>query len=361
MCTMNSKERLRAVLSRKIPDRVPMVDISYWPATLERWRKEGLPENVHPADYFKMDKIGIVHFDCSLQLPSKVLEETDVFRIYTDEFGATVKAWKDWRISYAPPVRLDYTIKCYDDWLCYKERLVADKSRITDNTRSTYKQCRDAGIFTVVSPIEPTWFFLEHTVGYERGLMAMIDEPKFVEDVLTTCTEFVLNMVKLCFMEGMEFDGLWFFSDLCYKNGMLFSPSIYRDMVLPLHQEIGKFCHEHGMSYILHCDGDVRELIPLLIEAGFDCIQPLEARCGNDVRELKPLYGGQIVFFGNISTDVMSRSKAEIEDEVVSKVLIAKEGGGYIYHSDHSIPPTVSFENYAYVIELVQKYGAYEG
>ena len=50
---------------------------------------------------------------------------------------------------------------------------------------------------------------------------------------------------------------------------------------------------------IMHCDGDVHEFIPLLIEAGFDCIQPLEARAGNDVRKLKGQYGKDIAFFGN--------------------------------------------------------------
>lgn len=355
-----SRERLKTVLNRGIPDRVPIVDISYWPETIERWRREGLPEGVSPAEYFDMDRIGIVRFDCTLQLPTKVIEETDAYRIYTDAYGATIKAWKDWRISYSPPSRLDYMIKTHKDWLRYKERLVADESRITDDARRTYEQSKRANIFTVVSPVEPAWFFLEQTVGYERGLMAMVEDPKFVEDVLTTCTEFVIEMVKLCMNQGMKFDGLWFFSDLCYKNGMLFSPRIYRDLILPLHQEIARFCHEHDMVFILHCDGDVRQFIPLLIEANFDCIQPLEARCGNDVRELKRLYGTQIVFFGNISTDVMSGSKAEIEEEVVSKVLAAKEGGGYIYHCDHSIPPTVSFDNYAFVIELVRKHGRYE-
>lgn len=129
---------------------------------------------------------------------------------------------------------------------------------------------------------------------------------------------------------------------------------------MPFHQEIAKFCHENGMALILHCDGDIRQLLPLFIEAGFDCIQPLEARCGNDVRQLKPIYGTKITFFGNISTDIMSSSKAKIEEEVVSKITVAKEGGGYIYHSDHSIPPTVSFENYIFVIELAKKYGKYE-
>jgi uroporphyrinogen-III decarboxylase len=114
------------------------------------------------------------------------------------------------------------------------------------------------------------------------------------------------------------------------------------------------------MFLILHCDGYVGEFIPLLIEAGFDCIQPLEARAGNDVRDFKSAFDSNIVFFGNINADVLANgTKDDIEEEVVTKVETAKAGGGYIYHIDHSVPPTVSFENYCFARKLVKEHGTY--
>jgi hypothetical protein len=50
---------------------------------------------------------------------------------------------------------------------------------------------------------------------------------------------------------------------------------------------------------------------------------------------------------------------AVIEEEIKTKVTVAKKNGGYIYHSDHSVPDNVSFQQYQRVIELVRKYGAY--
>ncbi|MCD6219136.1 hypothetical protein J7K43_01980 [Candidatus Calescamantes bacterium] len=79
----------------------------------------------------------------------------------------------------------------------------------------------------------------------------------------------------------------------------------------------------------------------------------------NDVRKLKKIYGKDLVFVGNIDVRKLSGTKEEIEEEVRSKILIAKENGGYIYHSDHSVPPSVNFENYKYAIEMVKKYGKY--
>ncbi|MER3474038.1 MAG: hypothetical protein C4335_08390 [Armatimonadota bacterium] len=108
---------------------------------------------------------------------------------------------------------------------------------------------------------------------------------------------------------------------------MLFSPRTYRELLLPCHRKVKAWCGAQGIPLLLHCDGDVRQFIPLLIEAGFDAIQPLEARAGNDVRVLKPLYGTQIVFFGNISADVMAYGTDEqLEEEIRSKLAVAMRG-----------------------------------
>lgn len=353
---MDSRTRLVTTLNHKIPDRVPMVDISYWPETLERWYREGLPRDVSPADFFDMDSIVTLGFDGSFRLPVIRLEETDDYIIERDSFGATVKSWKN---HYATPSRLDFTIKTWDDWLNYKSYLDIDETRIEKWTVQAYRQYREKGHFIALSPLEPAWFLIEMIMGFEGSLTAMAVQKDLAGDIIETYTGFTLAMCQLCIDKGMRFDGLWMFSDLCYKNGMLFSPAIYKELLMPYHKQIAAFCRKNDMPMILHCDGDVRQFIPLLIEAGFDCIQPLEARCGNDVRELKRLYGTDIVFFGNIGTDIMSQTKTAIEEEVRTKVLIAKENGGYIYHCDHSIPPTVNFENYSYVIELVKRYGQY--
>ena len=130
--------------------------------------------------------------------------------------------------------------------------------------------------------------------------------------------------------------------------------------IMPIHREYRKFCDEHGMFLMLHCDGDVREFIPLIIESGFQAIEPLEARAGNDVRLLKPLYGDKITFFGNINADVIaSGTEAQIRAEVVSKVNCAKQGGGYMYHIDHSVPPTISLDNYRLLNRLLKENGQY--
>jgi uroporphyrinogen decarboxylase len=340
-----------------------MTDISYWPDTIDRWHREGLPWGMDPVDYFELDLVARYSFDGSLRLPTRTLEETEEWVVSTDTNGATRKRWKR---HYATPGHVEPSIRARADWERVKGNLVPDPDRLVrdvngvrfDGQLQLFRIRERMGAYRVISPIEPAWFALQ-MLGFEEALMMFADDPEWAEDIFSTYTDFALAMCQQAVDHGLVFDGMWLFSDLCFRNGMLFSPEFYRERLSDTHRRYAAFCREHDWDFILHCDGDVRQFIPLLIEVGFGCIQPLEARAGNDVCELKRCYGDRFAFFGSISTDVMGRSLSEIEEEVVSKVTVAKEGGGYLYHCDHSIPPTVSFENYCYVVELLRKHGAY--
>jgi uroporphyrinogen decarboxylase len=135
---------------------------------------------------------------------------------------------------------------------------------------------------------------------------------------------------------------------------------MYRRMILPADQRRNEWCHEHGMQTILHSCGCVKGLIPSLIDAGFDCLQPLEVKAGMDLRDLKPSYGDRIAFFGGINTMLMEKADdGPIEEEIRVKFAAAMPGGGYLYHSDHSIPTDVGFARYSFVMDCVRRCGAY--
>ena len=84
------------------------------------------------------------------------------------------------------------------------------------------------------------------------------------------------------------------------------------------------------MPFVYHTDGDVRPLLDCFDEAGFDCIQPMEAKAKMDVRELR------------------------------TKLAAGMECRAYAYHSDHSVPPQVSWATDPFIIELLDKHGNYE-
>lgn len=359
MPEMTSRERLRRALRRQEPDRVPMLEICFWPETIARWRREGLPQDREPAAFFGLDGLCMTYLDCSLRLPPRTLEETAEHTLTQDADGVVRKAWKN---SYAPPADVGHLIRTRDDWAAHRHRLAPDPDRIPGRLAETVRAAHARGDFVTLSPVEATWWVLR-TLGEETALPLMLLEPDWVGEMLAAHAAMTLDLCRrvLTRPEEERPDAVWFFADLCYRNGMLFSPAVYRELVLPLHRRLADLCREQGVSLILHCDGNVGEFIPLLVEAGFDCVQPLEARAGNDVRRLKPLWGSRIALFGNMDMDVFAAGDLDaISAEVTGKLAAAMPGGGYIWHSDHSVPPTVSFAAYRHGVRLAREHGRYQ-
>ena len=182
----------------------------------------------------------------------------------------------------------------------------------------------------------------------------------WVRDMYETDAELAIQMHQIMKQGGFKFDGAWLFCDLGYRNGLLFSPRHFDQQLRPTFQRLFDYFKGEGLPTILHSCGDVRALIPRLIEDGLTCLQPLEVKAGMDVIELKQQFGDKMAFMGGIDVRAMADPDPKvIEQEIRTKLSAAKQGGGYIYHSDHSVPNNVSFDRYCRVLELVREYGAY--
>ncbi|MDO8585970.1 MAG: uroporphyrinogen decarboxylase family protein [Armatimonadota bacterium] len=352
---MNSRERILTTLQGGIPDRVGRSD-SIWTETFTRWRKEGLEEGQDIAQLFGFDIGGIGGCDMSLRLPGEVIEETDQYIIQRDGNGVTRKDFKG-EVGHTPHW-IDHTLKDGKDWLKYKERLAFDDTRVPGNLKEHYDAQRARGLFIPFVSVE--CYECAWPVFGQVGIFTMmLDEPEVAADVFSTWTDLIISCADKTLSSGIDYDGAFFFGDVGYRNGTLFSPECYRNLIFPSHKRMCDFFKSHNKPVILHSCGKIESFITIFIEAGFSAIQPLEAKTGQDVRALKELHGNKITFFGNMDVRKLSGTREEIEEEIRSKLAVAMRGGGYIFHSDHSVPPTVSFENYRYAMELVDRYGRY--
>ena len=365
---MNSRQRLLAALSGDQMDKIPITELGVWPETHARWIKEGMPVDITVENYFGLDKIEVFPFDGSLRLPSKTIEDTEKYIVFTDSNGCTFKRLKN---SYGASSFINAAVSDSDSWQKLSKNLKPELNRFEGDDyhfgfghklptlkQERYKKSKKDDIFTVYSPTEPCWFYL-NLLGEEEALCNIAINPDFAEQIFDDYTKFNMEMMDIIYSAGYRFDALWVFSDLCYKNGMLFSPAFFRERLLPYLTCFFQKAKELGMKIIYHSDGYVGELIPLLIEAGVDCMQPLEVRAGNDVRDYIHDYPGKMSYMGNINADVLASDKEAIYNEIKDKVSAAKATGRYIYHSDHSIPDTVSLENFKYAQELANKFGGY--
>ena len=383
---MTSQERIKALFAGEKPDRVGRADAP-WAEAIARWRKEGLAAGTQKdllgrcevdyasfCDTFDMDIRDVVKLDWSFRLPSKVISRTAECHIITDGDGVTCQYWLN---QSGVPHYTDWAITTPADWKKHRERMVPDRERIgtsiygayatggySDKPGPTMEEMkkvflnRPKGRYSLLF-IRGPYEGVMHQLGPERSLMWMIEEPETVAEMFKVHADLAIAMMELCTREGLATDGVMIGDDVAYKNGLLFSPTIYREMLGPQHRRICTKAHEMGMPVILHSDGNIHELIPQFHEVGIDGLEPLEVHAGLDVRKLVKECGDKFVFMGNIGVDYMAKGGKELEEEVKTKLKAAKKAKGFIYHSDHSVPTNVSWENYKYGIELLEKYGSY--
>lgn len=350
---MTSYERLRTVLDGGVPDRVPYYE-DYWRTTVERWKGEGMPD-VSPHEYFGTEMTRLAG-DYTLRFPVTEIEQTDRYRIYTDENGAKRKdllAADGWT-----PGWMDFTVRNREDWAKTKPRAAYAPDRIGAHIKDAHDCGRKAEKLLVYSGhacFHPTW----QKVGMEQLMVWMIEDPELVHDLFETHTTLMIDLLKGMLSQGVTFDAAWFHDDLGYRNAPLISPAMYRELVFPHHKRLCDAMAEEGLKTIFHSDGNVEPLIPDFLEAGFVALNPLETKAGLDVRILKPKYGDRLVLFGGIDVRELAKDLEAIEAEVKAKLEAGMPGGGYIWHSDHSVPNDVSFENYEFAMEMLGKYGRY--
>lgn len=352
---MTSRERVAHALRGEQTDRVPVHE-SFWEATASAWRQQGLPEGVSPDDYFDTE-IRLISIDNSFGFPFQEVERTETSVVVRDEWGILKRDWTD---HCSTPELLDFAVKSSAEWNNLKERLEPSPSRVDwKGVRAAHAHWREQGKFICLAAIpgyEATW----RKVGVEALLLAIAEDPDWVREMYEYDAAMITGMAQLYLDQGLEFDGAWLWDDLGYKNGPLFSPRAYREQLLPYHKQVVDFFHAQGLPVILHSCGNITDLVPDLIAAGFDCLQALEVKAGVDLAHLVREYGRDLCFMGSVDVrSFFAEDVAEMEREVRRKLDIgASNPRGYVFHSDHSIPPQVSFERYARVVEFVRTYGS---
>lgn len=353
---MTARERCLLAINHQETDRVPICDVQ-WDTTVRRWRMEGLPEGVSPFDYFGYERVA-QGADLSFQFPARTLEETDGFRIVVDANGATTKVFKH---QESTPETVAFTVNSRRTWEEHKPRLAWNESRVDWEGGLAYnRSCHDRGLFMTYQAGCFGYDLIQRFAGAPTILEAMIDDPAWIKDMMDTIAALIITAVEEMLRRGFRFDGAFIANDMGYRNGTFFSPQTYRDLEFPSQQRLCDFFHSKGMPVILHSDGDVRRFIPMFLEAGFDCLQPLEVKAGMDLIALKREYGDRLAFMGGIDVRAMAHpDPGVIEREISTKIPAAMQGGGYLYHADHSVPDNVSFEQYQRVIELVVRHGTF--
>jgi uroporphyrinogen decarboxylase len=184
-------------------------------------------------------------------------------------------------------------------------------------------------------------------------------EPAKAHDFLDRLVEIHLaNLERFLAAVGEYIDVILFSDDLGMQSGPQISPAMYRKFFKPRHQVMWERAKKLAdVKVKLHCCGGVRELLPDLIDAGLDAINPVQISCrGMNARELKAEFGKDMVFWGGgcDTQEVLPRgTPEEVGRHVKQQVKILGPGGGFVFQQVHNIQANVPPENIVAMFDAV--------
>ncbi|MHB8280325.1 MAG: uroporphyrinogen decarboxylase family protein, partial [Candidatus Humimicrobiaceae bacterium] len=132
-----------------------------------------------------------------------------------------------------------------------------------------------------------------------------------------------------------------------------------KKLYIPRLKKILEPIHKRNIPVVFHCDGNMVNVIPVLIDCGVEGAHPIQPSC-NDIYKLKKQYSGDFALFGNIDTVLLANgTKEEIVEDVKNHCNKLKDGGGYMLGSSSSIFDGIPPENFITMINAVHEYGRY--
>jgi uroporphyrinogen decarboxylase len=117
------------------------------------------------------------------------------------------------------------------------------------------------------------------------------------------------------------------------------------------------FYHGHGLPVLLHSCGYQEPVIPLVVEAGFDALNPMEVKAGNDIFKYAEMYGDKIAFVGGLDERILETGDRDLIRKGVRDFVegMRERGARFVYGSDHSISPNVDLDDYSYSLEVYRE------
>jgi len=176
--------------------------------------------------------------------------------------------------------------------------------------------------------------------GFKKAMLSTRNDPSLFSHISIELTKDVENTARLAYNNG--FKAIVLADDIAGKNGLLFSLHYFNDVILPVYGRIASILKAAGLYAFIHSDGDMRKVIDLIAEAGYDCLHPIDAQAGLDLSALRKEFGEKITFMGHI--DMLGWDKTRISNEI----KLAEErstNGGLILGSTGGISMDISEDN----------------
>jgi len=364
---MTDRERFNATMHYRPRDRAPICDFGFWTETIAEWHKQGLPENVHYHNYdgihtdefFGMDKYAGgpgVNVGLCPGFGTKVLEDRGDHEVVQQDNGVIVLRKK---YMSSIPTHLGHTLV---DRESFRKHY---KPRLDPSNPDRYPRDWEAAVKIWKDPNRPNpvtlsggslYGWLRDWMGMENLSLVVYDDPAFFEEMVETVADCIIGTLTRALETGGIFDAGAMWEDMCYNAGPLLGVEHFKKYLVPHYRRISELFNKHGVDVIwLDCDGNIELLMPLWLDAGINCMFPVEiGTWGADPVKYRRQYGKRLLMMGGFDKHILARTKADIEKEIYRLAPLVEEGG-YIGFCDHRVPPDVPLENYIFYLETVRR------
>jgi uroporphyrinogen decarboxylase len=387
-----SRELVDQLLRGGGAERVGLMD-SPWQDTIVAWVEQGYPtrwvskepgdlvwrrrdgrweeaeasgeyeEPVPPWEHFGYDLAGVgPWFDVMpMRGQSDLIEETDAWEIRRNGAGAALKYWKH---KSGTPEHIDFLMTTREIWeRDYRPHVLAlDPERVeVDKARRNFALVTQGQVWRHYGHLF-VWEHMRQSMGDITMYESLLLDPQWIHDFNRVYTDFFKAHFTYLFDQVGMPDGIWLYEDLGYKNGLFASPKVLAELIFPYYREMIDFFHGYDLPVVLHTCGSTAQALPLIVDAGFDALNPMERKAkDNDPFAFAEAYGDRLAFIGGLDARVFeTNDKHTILREVTGYIEGMKQRGArLVFASDHSISPNTSYESYCYALDVYREHMMY--
>ena len=347
-------------------DRCPIRDFGFWDETFLVWHKYGLPQSVEneatAGEFFGMDPELVCggFTDLCPYFEEELLEDRGDSEIVRDLDGVVLERGK---IMSAIPKHLDHLVRDRESWeQHYKPRMRPDDPRRFPSQESWTKEWVER--WTHPDRDYPLSIYAGSLYGRQRQWFGLVrvseiiyDDPGLFEEIVETCADIAIALIeRICGEHGVRPDAANIWEDMCYSAGPLISPRTFKQVLVPHYRRLVDTLHRYDVDVVsVDCDGKIDKLVPLWLEAGVNCMLPLEiGTWGADPVEYRKEYGRDLLIMGGFNKRILAARKSDITAEVERLAPLVEEGG-FIPFCDHLVPPDVPLSNYIHYLNEAKR------
>ena len=356
--TMTDRERFNRQMHYQAIDRCFNMEFGYWEENFSQWdifTKNNITNNWEADLFFNFDRIASAGGTLWLNpgFENKVISEPADTRVLMNSDGLLAEVPRDGHDTI--PHYIKSSVATPADW----ERVKAERMRRDDPVRKI-----DVEAVKRAHPPSrdyPLGIWCGSMIGKIRDMLtfeglayATYDYPDMVEDMVETCCLLVEDSLDQV-LPHVDFDYAASWEDICLKNGPIVSVDFFKNVITPRYKRIHAKLIKHGIDiWYTDCDGDVRPILPHLLEGGINCLFPFEVNgCAHPAEILKQ-YGRELRIMGGVDKLELGKGPKAIKAYLETLVPLV-ERGGYIPFCDHRCPPNVTPSDYLYYLDLKER------